>query len=401
MRGLFRSVILILGILELYWLLPPRFTPSANPKPGVRVGAIHVRSPHPVTAEKLELLTTKAKQSGIDFIVIADPKSSHARSIGLEGNYDGVDVYVELEAHLTAGHALVFYSHTQARELSDEALSKVAWRHFLGTDPRPGMFLIVSHPDSRTHPWNRLDRFSEGTELLNVDTLVHNQQEAAPLSLLMSALIFPFNNFLATLRTIQIPQKNLESWDAINTISPGHFGVASQEITSESFLPQWVAPEWSFSRAILPAALNAVLLDAPPAENFEARRQQTYEALMRGRSAMFFPLRFARYAAHWGLNCPGKNYAPGDRAPSALSGCKFETELDPELLKLKPILRLVRDGKVVTQWEKPLQSVVSYNLPPESTGAYRLEIGIEARTPLGLLYNREAPYAFYNPIYVR
>lgn len=402
MQGLFRSLLVLLAVAELYWLLPPRLpvgTPAAPPD--VRIGALHLLSPEPLTHERLEHLTARAKERGIDFLVIADPKSSHARSLGLEGAYDGVDVYVEMEAHVTAGHAMVFYSHTEARELSDEAASRTAWRHFLGNDPRPGMFLVVAHPDSQSNPWNRLDRFSEGIELVNVNTLWRNQQETAPLSLMLTTLLFPFSNYLATLRLVHVPDKNLQAWDAINSVSNGHFGINAQEIPAHSLVPPWMAPHWSLAQAMLPSALNAVHVQGLSGSTFETRRQLTYEALARGRSTMFFPLRYPRYATDWQLECGEKAYRPGDSVPAALSGCNFVVKIDPDVAKLSPSVRLIRDGKQITQWERTSQTSLTHALTVDTAGAYRLEIGIPTRTPLGILLNQEVPYAFYNPIYVR
>lgn len=405
MQGLLRTFFVLLAVFEVYTLLPPRFTNTPATELAsaakARIGAIHVRSPDPLTHESLESLTTTAKERGIDFIVIADPKSSHARSVGLEGTYDGVDVYVEMEAHLTAGHAVVFYSHTSARELSDEAVSRLAWRHFLGTDPQPGMFLVVAHPDSQTTPWARLDKFSEGMEIFNVDTLWRNQQEAAPASLLLSSMLFPVSNYLSALRTVQVPEKNLQAWDAINSLSPGHFAIAAQELPSQSGLPRWMPNGWSLALSFLPTTLNAVAIQQPLATTFEARRLQTYEALSQGKTALFFPLRYPRFASDWRLVCGEHTFRAGSVVPSALSNCNFQIELDPALAKLSPSIRLLRDGKLVTQWERSSQPMLQLPLVAENAGAYRLEIGIPTRTPFGILVHQEVPYAFYNPIYVR
>jgi hypothetical protein len=400
MRGLFRTLLIAFGLVELYWLLPPRFEARPEDTALNRIGAIHVRSAQPLTTQSIGNLAARARQSGIHFIVIADPRSSHARSYGLEGTYEGVDVYVELEAHLTAGHAVVFYSHTAARELSDEALSRAAWRHFLGTDPRPGMFLVTAHPDSKTVPWNRLDKFSEGMELVNLDTLWRNQLESGPMSLVLSSLIFPFSNYLSALRVIHVPEKNLQSWDAMNSIAPGRMAIAAQEIPAGSLIPGW-SSDWNFASALIPAALNSVRLSAAPAADFEARKLQTYEALARGRTALFFPLRYARFGVDWRLDCPERNYRSGDNVPSALSNCVFKIEMESGLAAIKPSVALLRDGKVVKEWPKASATLLEHNLPSESGGSYRLELSVPTRTPSGLLLNKPVPYVFYNPIYVR
>lgn len=395
MARVLTTLFFALSIAELFSLLPPKARIQKSLAPEFRRGVIHV---HSQGARSMPEIAEAAKRASLDFLVITDLGNSRMRRETKEKIYRGIDAYVELEANTPAGHAVLFYSHTAAESLKDEAARQLAWKHFLGQANSPGVFLAIAHPSSPSNPWNRLDRFSEGIEVLNVRAMAERALRQGPLHQLVSSLASPFNPFLAAARTIEPYSKDFLAWDAMNAMSPGHFAYAAPDAQIEINLGERYRLQWPSYENLFKLVTNIVFVSPPNTSTFAQRKSMTYQALQKGRSAMAFEFLYPFDGNEWTLACSGKSWRSGDEVRGIpASGCDFVVAL-PNELPYATKLMLYRDGELLSAFEDagPLSRI-----PVDSPGVYRIEVWVRARTLTGILLDNYVPYVFYNPIYLR
>jgi hypothetical protein len=383
-----------LVLIEIFSVLPLRVTAERAGSPSFLTGAVHLPIGRGDFQTKLDRLSAAAQAAGLDFVVLANQDKVFPDSAA--GTRNGVDLFTEIEATTPAGHALYFHSHTTAAGLPAKRLKEMAWRHFQGTETLKDAFLVVAHPSSVFTPWERLDRFPDGIELINLRSLVERQAFDSPFSFAATVLAAPFNPYLASLRLFEPVARDLRGWDSVNALSPGHFGlVASDDLSDWPWVDRlgFPIPPWEQT---LKVASNVVFPDGPVSTQFTQRRAQIYSALRGGRSALLFHAIHPFGGNDWTLECGDKSYRSGDSL-NRRDGCEFVVKLPPTLQYTRK-LRLVRDGTPVAEIPNARNEE---RIAVDQAGAYRLEVWVKKSSLLHLLLDREIPYLFYNPLYVR
>lgn len=393
------TAIVLFLIVEVFSLLPPRWTPAPKqptPLPFL-TGVAHL---HTIFSGEgggsPKHIVEAARQAGIDFVIITDLDTTRARREGFEGTFEGIDLFVEMEVATPAGHVLAFYSHTGSRNLPDKDIAEMAWRHYQSGETRDGIFLTVSHPSHVKLPWNRLDRYPEGIELINFDAVWQRAFSDSFLDFSLTAAILAFNPYLAALRFYEPYPKDLVAWDNMNALSHGHFAILGHDTQEKLHLTREWSLEWPTYHDAFRVAANVVLLSEPPPEKFEDRREVIYRAIREGRLAIVFQAIHPFEGNGWQLRCGDNSYRSGDDAPLK-DGCEFVVDTPPEL-PYRKIVRLWKDGELSAETTSP-ESRVSF--PARAPGMYRVEVLAAPTTLFRALLRRPTPYVIYNPIYVR
>ncbi len=396
-----RLMWVVLLFLEIYSLLPLPSSHVPLPKPAVhpafQSGVIHVHSIFSDGGGTIPEIATAAKSAGIDFVVVTDHNDSGARRHGFEKNYSGVDVFVEMEASAPAGHLLAFYSHTGAKDLDDKTINQLAWKHYLREDSRPGMFTVVAHPSNIKNPWTHLDKFPDGMEIINFDSIWQQQASDALLNFAATVLIMPWNNYLAALRFFEPNPKDLVAWDAMNSVTPGHFGILAHDTHAKLKFAPGNSIRFPDYLSTFRLASNVVFAPSPLPIDFAERKKLIYEALRLGKAAMIFQSIYPYAGNDWRLECGDKVYRVGDTTPFGSKGCAFTVET-PHGLPYTHLIRLWRNGELAGEVVSTRQIE---QLPIERPGMYRAEVWVKAHSLMFLALHRPTPYVFYNPIYVR
>ncbi len=382
-------------LLEIFSVLPLRVNEDRRGSPPFLTGAVHLPVGRGELNNKLERLAAAAQKAHLDFVVLANQDKVFPTDAA--GTRYGVDLFTEMEATTPAGHALYFYSHTPAAGSSAKRLKEMAWRHFQGTETVKDAFLVVAHPSSVFTPWERLDRFPDGIELLNLRSLVEHQAFDSPFSFALTILAGPFNPYLSALRLFEPVTRDLRGWDAVNAVSPGHFGLVATDDLSDWPLVDRIGfpiPPWEQT---LKVASNVVFPEGEVATNFAQRRNQIYSAIRQGHSALLFNAIHPYGGNDWTLECAGKTHRTGDHAVLQGKACEFVVKLPPSL-KYPRKLVLVRDGALFAEI---LNARDEERFAVDQDGSYRLEVWVKEASLLHVLLDREIPYLFYNPLYVR
>lgn len=379
--------------VETYSVRPlrKRATPKA---PHVLTGAIHVHSLYSDGSGTPQEIVTAAREASLDFVVLTDHNNSRARLDGFEKSYEGVDLFIEMEASTPAGHALSFFSHTNAASLSDPRVTDLTYEHLIGQGSPEGFFIVSAHPSNIKNPWTQLDRYPDGVEIANFDSFWQQQLYDSLPGFMATLFSFCFNEHLGALRFIHFNAKDLQAWDAMNAIQPGHFGILGHDVHAKLKLNQDLVFRWPDYRPTFNVASNAVFLHSPPSSEFAKRKRQIYEAIRQGRSAIVFQLLHPFSVNEWKLVCGEKTYISGDKVDYAPQ-CHFQVVTPHDF----PVhLILVQDGKPV--FEK-ISSEGVLRIPVTGHGVYRLEVHAAIKSSFRILLPQNVPYIFYNPIYIR
>jgi len=401
MKLYFWTILFFLLVAEIYSLLPPRIPPHQDRPSGngpyYETGIIHVHSKYSDGSGTVAEIATDAADAGMDFLILTDHNNSLARKQGHEHAYGKLDVFVEMEASTPAGHCLTFYSHTPAKQLSDQKINSLSWEHFLGKENSPGVFIAIAHPSNIKNPWNRLDRFPEGMELINFDSVWQRELSDSLLGFAATALLYPFNNYLSALRFFQIYRKDFTAWDAMNVVSRGHFGILAQDAHAKLKLDKNRFLRWPGYSQTFRLGSNVVFYDPPLASDFEARKKQIYHSIEQGRIALTFQAIHPFQGNDWRMQCGDKAFRSGEETPSTKQNCQFIVDTPPDL-GFPVTLQLWKDGAL---YRTINHAPSNLRIPLGGSGLYRVEIWVHAHTLFHLLLDSDIPYIFYNPIYVR
>ncbi|MCB0403289.1 MAG: PHP domain-containing protein [Bdellovibrionales bacterium] len=378
----------VLFCFELYSLFPTRI--AREPGNYLR-GVYHVHSQfsHDATGS-LEHIAEAANQAALDFVVVTDHNSLQGHHLRLDKQYGAVDLYVETEASLPMGHAVSFLSHTTAADTPDREIEEKTLRQLIQKIPMAeGTFQVIAHPTNVKRPWERLDLFAKGVEVINLDSVWREQLNTDWGSSFVTLLLYPLNEFVSMLRLLKVNPKNFQIWDNMNSVSKNHVGLLAQDTHENVQLSKNVQVLWPTYRETFKLASNIVFLDRPRADTYDERKRQTYEQIQKGRVAMVFDYLYPFQNSNWTLRCGDKVAHCGEEIPLSDGGCVSEVQT-PDGFPYPLNVKLLRNGR----------ETASSNRITEP-GTYRVEVWAKIHSRFSLLVDEWIPFTFYNPIYVQ
>lgn len=390
------SAFLGLFLFEVFSVLPSRtISHPTGESPEFISGLINVQPHASSEAPNIPELARLAKENGHSFAIFADQDSVEGRSLGLEKNYEGFDAFIEVESTTPSGDLLVFFSHTDLEKASPKEISKAAYERFQGNLSKPDLFLSVSHPSHNKRPWTQLDRFPDGMEVINFDSLFWRKLISNPLDFFGLSLLYPLNPFMTALRVAQPYPKDIANWDNMNSLEPRHFGILSSQFNLKVHWPK-LNLSWPNYRDIFRLGSNVVFPNEPLASNFQQRKKQIYRWIKEGRLAMVFQAIHPFSGNDFYLKCPRGSYRSGEVYRGDPSTCEFVVK-SPSTLPYSAKLRLFRNGEL--QKEIILNDSETH-LPVTGTGQFRVEMLVRPHSFFWILLRKWVPYVLYNPIFI-
>ena len=292
-----------------------------------------------------------ASTAGLDFIILTDHGNPNFESLSAEGWKEGVLVLAGSELSTSRGHlvALDFdYPDKNFAQNADSAAYQIN---------RLNGFSIIAHPYSKTlWTWGE-SIYSSGIEIINPDSMLKNRiWDWIPYT---PSLILRPQYFL--LKILSVPQKNLFKWDTLNQ-SLQIYGYYS---TDAHLLYK---PLMSFLGLHL-------LLDEPLASEFEAAKNQVFEALKQG-----------------------KFYSAIDAAAQAEGFRFWMSDGESTTLHIQLPQAISKETRLILNGQAILQSpddTIEFHV--EEPGVYRVEVYLKERSPL----NKKIPWILSNPIFVK
>ncbi len=322
-------------------------TASAGPEAFEIKGVYHIHSRFSDGRKTVDRIAAEAAAEGLDFIILTDHGKPNEASLDAQGRKRGVLVLSGCEISSNRGHlvALGFERPETGPLFSSEAETAAFEVAALGG------FTVIAHPYSKTRwSWGRPAGYA-GLEIIDADTMVRRNALRA-LPYLPALLLRPE---LTMLKIIDPPEQTLRKWDELLRGGPvlGFFSADAHYLYS----------------AILPVFRLHVMLDQPPAEEFETARRQVFAALKQGR---FFNAVDAAAEAR---------------------GFRFRVQ-GPSLQLLAPFsfaheAMIIRDGQVI---HRTVENVIS--IPAPGPGVYRAEVYLRVKTPL----DPGVPWIVSNPV---
>lgn len=354
-------------------------------------GVLHVHTPKGLRTDAFEWLKSPAKNAKLDFVVAANRADESLQ----EGRFGDVDFFVEDEVSLPSGELLVVHSHGPLSRLKGEALKKLALDEFEGRANPQDFFSIISHPSHVKTPWTRFDRYTAGLEILNFDSQWVRQLYDAPVSFLGSLVALPFNPFLGALKLLQPHSKDLASWDTMNAVGPGHFGVVSHDLDFDLQIVEGSPFHESLYEKSFKTAQNVLFLSTPLADELGARKKQIYRALREGRSALVFTVLSPFSGNDWTLDCDGARFRSGDVTTLGRS-CTFVVKTS-HALPYPQVYKLYKNGELANEI---FSNGGETRIPVPGRGTYRLEVWARTRSLFHVALANDTPYILYNPIFI-
>ncbi len=390
------SLFLLVILIELYSLFPP---PILDKKSSSRVpyreGVIHIHSTYSNGGGTLNEIGQAAQSLGLDFAIVTDHDTLKGKRDEGEKTFGLTDLYIESEINTPSGHLLCFLPVRETAIPSDAALKDRCWKHYLGSETNPELFTVTAHPNHPRFPWTRLETFAQGTEAINLDVLWRAHWEESQLASLFTAAIYPFQNYVAVLRLLNFPEKDRKSWDTMNTLSTGRFGILAQDTHSLLKLHDKVQLPWPSYRETFMMGTN-IVFGEENSPDLLTRKKSLYENLRQGRSAMLFRAVGDFAGNDWVVECGAEKGRAGSRLRFA-GACTSTVEI-PSDFPFDTVVRLYRNGDLIAEKTDATRSVA---LPLDRPGTYRVEVWSRTRTRLGIFLSGTVPYVFYNPIYLQ
>jgi hypothetical protein len=392
--------LLVVGLLELYSLLPTRQPPKPAPAESswrqLR-GVFHLApADFPDVATQRRLLA-KAEALELDFlVVVAPPEWKPPEPFPDDG---ALSVWIEPEFVTKAGHlvALTEKDAIGSRKADvDRWLLSESPTSSSDTSPKP--VFVALHPDDLRNGWRSLDRFPAAIEVINLESQRQRWLADAPLRTFFSVAFGVLNEFVGTMRDGPYLPKNFL---ALDTPRPdGKFPVGLLGHRAHGDIP-WADEErlpWPRPETTLAFGRTIAFYRSPTAVAPGERRRAFTRAVAEGRIAMHFPAVFPFRGNEWVLECDGERYFVGDVASIAdPKRCAFRVET-PEGFPYPVRLRLFRNGTLAKE-ERDVQRLRRFALP--GPGQYRLEVWAEPASLFRLVVEAPVPYVFYNALAVR
>lgn len=401
----FWTLFVLVGMVELFSLLPERpreqtasFQAQSSNSRLVQ-GIIHVHSNFSDGGGTPDEIAEAAKAAGHDFVILTDHNNYDARKKGYERAYGNTDLFVETESSLPVGHTVSFFSLSDKLKNSDrQSIEEASYKQFLKTEETPGLFIAIAHPSNVKNPWSRLDEYADGWEVVNFDSSWQRQLADRPFDFILTAAIYPFNEYLSALRFFEVYNKDFTSWDEMTSRKTGHFAYLAHDTHSKLKLSNHRSLSWPGYLQTFKMAANVLFLKEPRSFDFETRKKQFYQSLKEGRLAIVYQALAPFEGNEWKVVCGEQNFTVGDTV-KGFSNC--EAQIQTPVTPFKKIVRLVRNGEIIREIVVAKTSSNAVKLPLTRTGVYRVEVLAARHTALRLLLNRLVPYVFYNPIYLQ
>lgn len=348
-----------------------------------------------------ETVIRAAAAAGLDFLIPADHGNPNIASLALRGRRNGVLVLPGSELNVSRGHLAAIGFEPPARPFSARAEDAVAEIEAAGGIP------IIAHPYSKVG-WSWGDHAYAGLEIMNGDSLFRSN-----LPRLLPALpLLLVRPRAALLRLVGREDSAMDQWDrqAASRRVFGYFSIDAHMLYRASF----------------DLLRLHVLLDAPPAGDFETAATQIHDALRRGRFYNAVEGAAEARGFRFTVEAAGRTYGMGDSVPlegggdpPAASGMPPSARAanepatagglrpDPAPGRVDPAspvilrisapfdfaveLRLFKDGREIARGAGP---ELQYGVV--DPGAYRAEAYLRERSPL----RRDVPWIVANPIFV-
>ncbi len=382
--------------MELYSLFPRPRAEKGSVRVPFREGVIHIHSSHSNGAGSLEEIGSAAHELGLDFAIVTDHDTFRGRREEGEKTVGHTDVYVEAEMSTPAGHLLCFLPPAETNLPTDAQLKERCWKHYLG-DSHVGMFTVTAHPNHPKSPWTRLEKFADGTEPLNLDVLWRSHLDESPLAFLLSAAIYPFQNYVGILRILNFPEKDRKAWDTMNTLSTGRFGLLGSDAHGVLPLGSRLKVKWPGYRESFMMGTNVVFGEVPSGD-LVARKTSLYDGIRQGRGAMLLRPVGPFAGNDWRVECGAGKGRSGSRLTAPVVGGKCTSTVEiPSDFPFETVIRLYRNGELVSENSDAARPLVATLDRP---GTYRVEVWARMGTRLGVFLRGVVPYVLYNPIYV-
>jgi len=383
-------------VFSLFPAKPSSDTPIKTSSVWAVPGLINVHSELSDGTESIPQIASLAKELGHSFVIFADQDTTAGRKLGLERNYGGLDAFIEIENTTPSGELLTFFSHTSLAQASAKELETAAYDHYLGNRSVPELFVSISHPSHIKKPWKQLERFPDGLEIINFDSLFWRKLISHPLDFLGISAIYPFNPFLAAIRFIDPYQKDLFTWDNMNSLGSKHFGILSSQFNRKIPIPI-EDQSWPTYREVFSTGSNVVFLKEPLHERFELRKKQIYQAIRNSHLAVFFQMIFPFAGNDHFLSCSQGEFRSGDITQGPLTNCEWVIRV-PSNLPYASRARIFKNSELLK--EVPL-SQSETRVPFEGPGTYRTEIQVRPHSQFWILMRKWVPYVLYNPVWCR
>ncbi|NBT59652.1 hypothetical protein EBT16_12795, partial [bacterium] len=250
-------------------------------------------------------------------------------------------------------------------------------------------------PSHIKRPWTQLDRFPDGMEVINFDSIFLRKLYSNPLDFLGLSLLYPLNPFITSLRINHPYPKDLANWDNMNSLEPGHFGFLSSQFTQKLRIPQ-ANISWPEYEELFRLGSNIVFLNEPLSQEFSKRKNQIYRSIKAGRLAMVLQSIHSFAGNDFQLKCPNDIYRSGDVFKGDYKGCEFIVRT-PESLPYSATIRFLRNGQLVKEITSSESEV---HIPATEPGQFRVEILVRPHTAFWILLRKWVPYVIYNPIFI-
>ncbi len=303
-------------------------------------------------------------KAGLDFVILTDHGAPNEASLAAQGRKSGILLLAGCEISSSRGHLAALGFAPPPRPFSQEA--EMAAREVAAL----GGFTVIAHPYSKIHwSWGEWAGYG-GIEIFNADTSVKRRLLRTVLSLPV-LLVRPEAALLGLLTP---PRAEIRKWDRLAASHP---------------MQAYFAADAHFAYGPLFTLFHLhVLLDAPPAPEFKAARDQIFAALKAGRFYNAVEAAAAARGFRFQAETEGSVRPMGSAAPPVTGPVRFVVRTP---FAFAHETRLLRDGAEVARSAGP-----ELIFQTAGRGVFRVEVFLRERSPLDPL----VPWIVSNPIFL-
>ncbi len=253
-------------------------------------GAMNVHTDLSLGSSNLLQVVSAARSAGLDFIIITD-----LNQFGQQAAYDGYfgNTLVLQGNKLSYLDSRLWYLALEQKQMGlslGEAQTKLADLLTQNRKQREEPLVVLAHPFQKGFTWSGpIPTGLDGFEIINLKTLAEQAWETSKISILWSALIYPFNSRLAFLRLFQEPTLELNLFDQVSTERP-FYGFLGSEASARALpFTNTVLKFPSYERTFEVMSTH-LLLQSELTGNFSSDRKKILSALRNGQFYLAFDL---------------------------------------------------------------------------------------------------------------